>query len=220
MPNPTLASPGSPFSPFSPFIPGRPCGRAQWVRGCRAGQHCCPGPWGAGPVAPVPTQALLGVSVPLGPELLVSRAGESHARGVDGLQGKGSNGAVVHSPLGLLSTWAWADAHTWHQTQGPTGRPGNPISPLCPGRPYGPCGGGGDQVSGGQEPDSRLGSPSSHLSPIQRCSRMSARLRPPSRQAGSSALRSLPCPFTPSTGVCTLGKPGLLTGGPRKPGSP
>ena len=61
-----------------------------------------------------------------------------------GLQGKGSSGAVVHSPLGPFSAWAWADACTWLQTQGPTGRPGNPISPLCPGRPYGPCGGEGE----------------------------------------------------------------------------
>ena len=37
------------------------------------------GPWGAGQAAPVPTQALLGVSVPLGPELPVSRATETHA---------------------------------------------------------------------------------------------------------------------------------------------
>lgn len=38
------------------------------------------GPWGAGQAAPVPTQALLGVSVPLGPELPV-RGGWSPGEG-------------------------------------------------------------------------------------------------------------------------------------------
>ena len=102
--NPTLASPGSPFSPLSPFIPGRPWGRAQWVAAVRAG-----------PAAPVPTQGLLGVPVPLRPKLPASQAGESHAL-AGGPQEEDSRETAAHSPPGPSSPWAWAAVHTRHET--------------------------------------------------------------------------------------------------------